>query len=493
MNHNQGLMKRERRSLMVKEKNIIRMQGLGFLEKKQSGLRILHVKGTDYERGYQHGTLLADQIEECLKPGITMYALSLGRPWGQLEGGDYEKGIKQLFEIKEAMEPWVPPNIKGELHGIADALSAKGSNITYDDILLWNIGVDADLFFFHPKSALMDKPGFRTPYPAVACTTFCAFGKATSDGRIIYFKNNDFLSTPEAEENVYVMIAKPTDGNHGYFVPILPGLLGIESGMNDAGICFGINYSGTQPETPQGIGLCFRSELFLRFLSNIEDGISLANNYPRTGGALYHLADPSASKAIIIETTPNEIAVRSTTETDRDILWASNHFNCYPGWQGYKGCNMVTNQAKAYGLDDISTVDKWQESLEKCFLEEGSVGRYARLKQLLNENYGKITVEKALEIGGDRYDLKTKKLIGVEELYGFTTVSQFVAKSFQVVDSILYYKGVIKGPVRESIGNLWSWLAVPDRGDIWLADGPIPANRGEFHYFNLFDELESGK
>lgn len=471
---------------------IIRTYGQGFLEEKANGPKVLHLNGTAYERGYQHGMLLADEIEECLSAGVTAVALSLGTPWGQIGGGDYEAGLKKsLGWGKVSMEPWIPPKFKQEMQGMADALAAKGSNITYDDIVAWNVITDTEIFFFHPHPVDMGKPGIRVLYPPVACSTFCAFGEATQDGTMIYAKNMDFFATPELGKNVLAMVVNPSDGGHGFFVVTVPGILGLDGGMNDIGLCVGINYSGTQPETLQGVGYHFMNRIPLQYADSIDDAINLVTVYPGATGILYHVADAKTTRAAIIESTANEIAVRYPEEAGKDIIWASNHFNCYPGWQGYNGYNMVTNQVKAFGLEDISTVEKWQESLEKCFMEEGKIGRYARLRQLLNENYGKITMDKAIEIGSDRYDLKSGRLIGKDELCGFTTVSQFVAKDEVLADDITYYKSSKRGAITESIGNLWSKVAVPATGDVWLAGGTIPANRGTFRHFNLLEELGS--
>ncbi len=41
---------------------ILARQGQGYLE-EQKGQNILHLKGTPYERGYQHGVMLKEQIQ----------------------------------------------------------------------------------------------------------------------------------------------------------------------------------------------------------------------------------------------------------------------------------------------------------------------------------------------------------------------------------------------------------------------------------------------
>ncbi len=45
----------------MRDSQIIRAHAEGFLEVKH-GVKILHVKGGGYDRGYQHGLLLAEEI-----------------------------------------------------------------------------------------------------------------------------------------------------------------------------------------------------------------------------------------------------------------------------------------------------------------------------------------------------------------------------------------------------------------------------------------------
>ncbi len=70
------------------ESTPIKFYRKGYLDTKANGLKVLHVKGTAYERGFQHGMLLKEEIEEVLNSGVTMFALMLGGDEG------YEAGLK---------------------------------------------------------------------------------------------------------------------------------------------------------------------------------------------------------------------------------------------------------------------------------------------------------------------------------------------------------------------------------------------------------------
>ncbi|MEN8251529.1 MAG: hypothetical protein ABFS32_21570, partial [Bacteroidota bacterium] len=45
---------------------IIKTYDKGFYEIKENGLKVLHLAGTGYERGYQYGIMLKDEIEESI-------------------------------------------------------------------------------------------------------------------------------------------------------------------------------------------------------------------------------------------------------------------------------------------------------------------------------------------------------------------------------------------------------------------------------------------
>lgn len=86
---------------------------------------------------------------------------------------------------------------------------------------------------------------------------------------------------------------------------------------------------------------------------------------------------------------------------------------------------MVATQAKRLGLSDISTIERWQDSL--ALIGKGKNGRYGRIRQLLNENYGRITVEKMIKIVSDRYDMNKRKVLGWDELREDTLLAKEVS------------------------------------------------------------------
>ena len=154
---------------------------------------------------------------------------------------------------------------------------------------------------------------------------------------------------------------------------------------------------------------------------------------------------------------------------------------------------MVLGQAPVYGLADVSTVEKWQASLaDKENPNIPAAGRFKKYEQLLNENHGKITVEKGIEILSDRHDPDTGRERGWTEPSpgrndGATIYALYPVET--LAEDAPYYKSNKSGPITAQGGCLWSLVAVPADGDIRLAIKDFPAQRRPFEYFNLVKEL----
>ncbi len=469
---------------------ILRAHREGFLEEKQ-GIKILHLKGKPYERGYQHGTLLKDEIFEVLTGGLTGAAAVISRRTGI----DFPLAIKEMKIGAKSMEPYFPAEFKEELKGIANGLKKAGSQLTYDDILLWNTMYDQRCFYNHPNHVDPNNLPVGDQYPT-GCSSFSAWGKATLDGKMIFGKNMDNFNLPGILENRILVFVAPEEGYRQSFITH-PGMLAIDGGINEEGIAMMTHYSGSINETLQGCGIGVFTRLILSKVHSIKDAIAILNDYPRCTGINYHVADSKVNRAAVIEVSATEVAVRYP-EQDKDILWCTNHYNCYPGWKGYEGHNMVLGQALAYNLTDVSTIEKWQNSLlDKNNTLIPAAYRFNRYEQLLIENYGKLTVKKGIEILSDRYDPDTgKERSWSEQLSSrdsIPTISRLnhPFPNDKVVEDVNYYKRNKKGAIYAYGSTLWSLISILEDGDFWLAIKDFPAHKGKYELFNFREEFSS--
>ena len=458
---------------------IIKRYSSGFYEIKPNGLKVLHLKGSGYERGYQYGYMMKDEIESSLKSGTTLFAVYIG-------DGDYNKGLERIFRGKEEMEPYIPYEFLEEMKGMADALKDMGSDLTYDDIVMWNTINDSKMLHKGPCSIEDDLPvGRRIPFPDHGgCMTAASWGDATRDGSMIVGKNMDWYNTPEMRENPIVLVVKPTDGGYGYLTPVYPGWITCIEGTNEKNVSVGMQISKSDVETMKGAGWHFLTALILKYSDSVDDAIDILAVHPRPCGNIFEVCDAKTEKAVVVETTANDLAIRYNVK-GKDILWTTNHFNCYPGWEGYNGTvNMPAKQEKFYKLD-MTSIESWQKTIPMW-----TNGRFVRTRQIFDENYGNMTVEKMISLLSDRFCMKQKKQVDWNDLHA-VCIADVWSRDKELANIKFYKSGDKKKPVLYTGGNVWSLVMKPLTGDVRIAmSGPVPAQRGPYMYINLFDELK---
>jgi hypothetical protein len=469
---------------MDADRRLIARHGRGFLE-NCGGITVLHVAGEPYERGYQHGHLLSGQVTETACAGLTgaaaVTALAVG--------ADVGHGMERLRRGREEARGFIPPDLKEELRGMADALSAAGSPLTLDDLLLWNTMYDSWCFFAHPDPGDPGAQFYREPY-TIGCSSFSAWGEATRDGKLLFGKNMDNLDLPGILDGRVLVICDPENG-FGHVNVTHPGMLAIDGGFNEDGIEMMTHYSPSIYETMRGCGIGTLSRLILQGAHTIEDAVNILTVYPRCTGINYHVADAKAGRAVVIETNARHTAVRRPFH--QDLLWSTNHCNCYPGWRGYDGINMVEGQAPVFKMRDASSIDAWQESLRDTsnpYVD--AAGRFRRYERLLGDAYGTLSMENGIEILRDRHHPDTGALRDWDTPApsrndGVTISFSLPRKTF--AESAPFYKTDRKGKITGQTGNLWCMIATPATGDFRIAMQDFPAHRGQFVQLNLFEEL----
>jgi len=461
----------------AEEINIIKKYGKGFLEERESGLRILHLKGTAYERGYQRG-MLQDDLTYVTTSNITELMAWCG-------GDDPKSGLKIIQDAKNKMEPFVPYQFRQEIKGMADALVSQGSPVNYDDIMLHLVGADLGMMDLKQNLNQSQK---RNSFPKISrCSSFSAWGNATKDGNMIMAGNEDYYDTEEELKKRPIAVIEPTDGGYGY-VGALWDVFFVASGINEAGIGINGHLVSSDSESLLGVSAELLLGMVLQYADCIEDAVEMLTVYPRTNGIIIHISDANTKRSAMIEYTAEDITVRFS-EPDKDMIWTTNHFNSYPGWQGYSGFNMAPTYDERAGLEDISSIEKWQESLEK--IGKGRAGRYGRYRELINSNYGNIDLDITRAIISDRYSRIQKKVLAPTESTDWRDYPIMVCQQDWVMSkNIVYYKSNREGQLVVKSGNVSSFFATPGTGDIWWAVGlPPSAYTMEYTHLNLQKEL----
>jgi hypothetical protein len=241
-----------------------------------AGWIYLHIEGQPYERGYQHGFLMAREIPEY----FDRCAADLGSKadfsgWGQLRtvaNALFLRGFDR--EILE------------EMRGIADGASAAGARwldrpIDLIDVVVANVTVELGELRAAMSATPTGMEGLHFDPPAYSekkrgsvidhCSAFAATGPATRDGRMVVGHITWWPLTLAEQTNVMLDI-QPASG-HRVLMQSYPG--GIESGtdwyQNDAGVVLTETTIGQTPFNAQGTPVAFRARMAIQYGGNIDE------------------------------------------------------------------------------------------------------------------------------------------------------------------------------------------------------------------------------
>jgi hypothetical protein len=190
----------------------------------EGGWTYVHLAGTPEQIGFQHGYLLAREIEDNVQVYTVTAPHADKRPWSFFR----EAG-------KTVLWPKLDPEYQAELKGIVEGLQAHGSTLDLWDIVALNGDIELSEYYLPMLNAKEKRPN---PPAAVApgkCSAFIATGSATRDGKIVIAHSN-WSSYAEGERWTVVFDIVPEKGQHF----LMDGLPGVITSADD----FGVNASG---------------------------------------------------------------------------------------------------------------------------------------------------------------------------------------------------------------------------------------------------------
>jgi hypothetical protein len=290
-----------------------------------AGWIYLHIEGQPYERGYQHGHLMAREIPEYLERCAAL--LGSKDRWD-----DYRTTANALF--LRGFDREILEEMRGIAEGASDA-GARWQNRRIDllDIVVANTTVEMGEL----PSAVATTPtgleglNFDTPPYARRdsaidhCSAFAATGPATRDGKMVIGHVTWWPLTLAEQTNVLLDI-KPASG-HRMLIQSYPG--GIESGtdwyQNDAGIVLTETTIEQTPFNLQGTPVAFRARMAIQYSSNIDDVVRYLGT--RNNG-LY------TNEWIMGDAKTNEIAIYNLG-TNHTRLWRSSKNEWFGGTPGF--------------------------------------------------------------------------------------------------------------------------------------------------------------
>jgi len=238
---------------------LIAREGKGALLEKD-GQKILVLKGTPYELGYQHGVLLKAEVSEIAGRIIdTISAVAPG----------------ELKKAWDTAEKYIPERYKEELIGLAE-----GAGIKLEEAQLVNIFPE----LFH-------------------CSGIVLYGKATKDGELLHARILDYTTDHGLQNYSIVSIVQP-DGYNTFINGGVAGLIGSVTGMNDKQISIGEIGGGGEGEW-EGIPMTFLIRMALEEGNTLKDSVSVFKDNPRTCEYFYVISDEKIKDARALYCTPD--------------------------------------------------------------------------------------------------------------------------------------------------------------------------------------------
>ena len=296
-----------------------------------AGWIYLHIEGQPYERGYQHGYLLAREI-----PGIPgalrrqpRRSSSTRRAGPNCAPAPMRSSCADSiarFWRRCAASPMAPP---------PPARNGWAARIDLVDIVVANVTVELGEL----RSAMWMTPtgleGLRLEPPAYYdrkrdsvtdhCSAFAATGPATRDGKMVIAHLTMWPLTLAEQTNVMLDI-KPASG-HRMLMQSYPG--GIESGtdwyQNDAGMVLTETTIRQTPFNVQGTPVAFRARMATQYGGNVDEMVKQLGT--RNNG-LY------TNEWLIGDAKNNEIAMYELG-TNHVKLWRSSKNEWFGGTPGF--------------------------------------------------------------------------------------------------------------------------------------------------------------
>ncbi|HEY70178.1 MAG TPA: hypothetical protein G4O08_06300 [Anaerolineae bacterium] len=281
---------------------------------------VVILQGTDHEMGYQYAQQLIHIfgswiLEQKARRPFTEDQLAHMKAW--------ESHIREFT-------PEIIPFCEGWAAGAADA----GVPMCYEDVL--------DLWTGHgpPKTAYMGREGnLASRVTPLACSGAAAWGRATSDGRLVTGSSGD-----HQVNHMVTIVAFPETGNNYIFTPFgATGSVPIvgachmfgHPGMNNKGLAY-VHHGGIprmiESTKEWGYGLRRGASIFhiLRFADDARQALEMELSYPigdvgldtGTVGGFY--AD--RTYGYVLESRKHPVIVReSGVMGETDFLYANNN------------------------------------------------------------------------------------------------------------------------------------------------------------------------
>ena len=334
---------------------------------QQGGWTYLHLEGSPSDVGYQHGYLLAPEIQDAFEAIKLFDTHQSQHDW-------------EFFRTtaRQMLWPHIDAEYQQELQGIADGVKAHGVDLDVWDIVALNAFEEVPDYYL----PWLNKQNKSAKNPKLAapgnCSAFIATGGMTKDHQIVIAHNN-WTSYLAGERWVVILDIQPEHGNR----ILMDGFPGVIASDDD----FGVNSAGmmitettiTQFEgwDPNGKPEFMRARKALQYSNSIDDYARIIKEGNNGGYANDWL-----------------IGDRKTGE----IAYLELGLKNTPLWRTKDGYFVSSNFARD------PKVIKEETTFDPNNASSSPNARHARWEGLMKEAKGKIDVSMAEQFLSDHLD-----------------------------------------------------------------------------------------
>ncbi|MCU7496315.1 MAG: hypothetical protein HF314_08245 [Ignavibacteria bacterium] len=302
---------------------------------ENKGWTFVHIEGEPYQRGFQYGYLVADEIKEFInKLAIKKNGANPQAGWNEI------RFAADAIMLRKYEEEYLT-----EMKGIAEGANRAGidlfgKSLDLIDIVALNSSIDLD----YAADALHNTPNPLTGKSFLAaedelslqdklhkCSGFLATKSATKDKRVVFGQLFMWNGYTGPHWNIIVDV-KPSKGQRLVY-ETFPG--GIHSGadfyINESGIIIGETTVSQTPFNPEGMPQSNRIRKAAQYATSIDEVVNIMttkNNGLYTNDWL--IADTKTDEVAILVLGTNKYKVWRSTKDDfyggqKDWYWSDNN------------------------------------------------------------------------------------------------------------------------------------------------------------------------
>lgn len=331
----------------------------------RNGWISVRLEGSPAAIGYQHGYLLAPEVDDAVKVSRAGLEHSTGRRWSFFRDA-----------AQSILWPGVDEEYREELKGIAAGASARSIKVDLWDIVAHNANIELGYY-----TATLDAE--RKPPAPDRCSAFVATGSATRDGQVVIGHNNWSGYMEGSRWNIMFDI-RPARGHR----MLMDGVAGLIHSGDDFGVTSGglvitettiTQFFGFAPEgKPEFV----RARKAMQYAGNIDEFASILREGNNGGYAnCWLVADLNANEIGRLELGLKNVIL----DKQRDGAYTGANFPINP---------KLTSEETTFSPGDMGL---------------SANARRLRWDQLMAQYKGRIDLQAGKRFLSDHYDTFEKK------------------------------------------------------------------------------------